>query len=201
MSDELAGHNPYQPPVARVDDALEVVEERFQVVAPWKFLLLMIGTLGLYALYWFYRNWTLLNRRHKQYWPVPRAIFSIFFTHSLFEEIDASVRKRGQAYAWSHSLWATTYVISVIASSICDRLAFREIGSPLTDVVSLLLWIPMFSALYVAQRAINVAEGDPEGDRNARITALNVMWLVFGALGWILVLFGLYLILVEGVEA
>ena len=170
-------HNPYQTPVARVEEVSEQAEQRLYVVAPGKFLLLMIGTLTTYSLYWFYRNWSLLNRRHKQYWPVPRAIFSVFFTHSLFQEVDAAIRQRGAVHAWSASLWANLYIVSAIASYVLGRLSDKEIGSPITDIASIALAVPIVWSLYVAQRAITWLKVILPVD-HSRSTVANVLWLV-----------------------
>jgi hypothetical protein len=182
-----------------VADASSDDDAQFYVVAPAKFLLMLIGTAGLYGYYWFYRNWALLNRKHKQYWPVMRALFSVFFTHSLYAEIDHSLTRRGAAYRWSPGVLATVYVVASIASHILDRLAGKNVGSPWTDLSSVLLLAPMVWSMLAAQRAINIAEGDPAGSGNRGITAANVAWLVLGGLLWLLVLLGLYLMIVEGV--
>jgi hypothetical protein len=194
-------HNPYLPPVARVEDLTQSdADAQFLVVAPRKFWIMTIGTLGLYGYYWFYKNWALLNRQHKTYWPVARAIFSIFFTHSLFAEVDAALRRRGAVHAWSPRGMATQYVVCSIASNICDKLAARDIGSPLTDVAGLLLLLPICGALYEAQRAINIAEGDTAGERNRSLTPANFAWLVLGGLLWLLLLLGLFVMATGGFE-
>jgi hypothetical protein len=193
MSGNRVEHNPYQPPVARVDGPSEQAEHRFYVVAPGKFLLLMIGTLTSYSIYWFYRNWSQLNRHHKQYWPIPRAIFQIFFTHSLFAEVDRTIKQRGVVHAWSWRGWATLFVVTSIVSSALDRLAFKEIGSPWTDLTSLAMVAPVTWALLAGQRAINLADGDPQGFTNSQITLANMAWLALFGIMWLLVLFGLYL--------
>jgi hypothetical protein len=184
--------NPYQAPTAPVLDTSLETDATFYVVGLRKFLVMMIGTLGLYGFYWFYKNWALFNRRYDtKYWPVPRAIFSIFFTHSLFNEVDGQLQKRGVAYDWMPGLAATVYVVAAIAGRILDRLAVKEIGSPVTDVLGIVMMVPMVWALYRGQRAINLAEGDPEGTRNARLTTANILWLLPCLLLWLLVLLGL----------
>jgi hypothetical protein len=194
-------HNPYQAPLARVDDfASSEADAMFMVVAPRKFWIMIIGTVGLYAYYWFYKNWALLNRRHKTYWPVLRAIFSIFFTHSLFKEVADAIQRRGATHAWSPHAMATQYVVCSIASQVCDKLAGRGVGSPVTDAIALVLLWPIFGALYAAQRAINVAEGDPTGERNSSLTPANFAWLLLGGLLWLLLLLGLFVIATDGLE-
>lgn len=197
--DTYVEHNPYLPPLARVEDfAPSDADALFMVVAPRKFWIMSIGTVGLYGFYWFYKNWSLLNRRHKAYWPVLRALFSIFFTHSLFNEVADAIRRRGATHAWSPRAMATQYVVCSIASQVCDKLAAQSIGSPMTDAIALVLLVPMLGALYEGQRAINVAEGDPTGERNRSLTPANFAWLLLGGLFWLMLLLGLYLIATDG---
>jgi hypothetical protein len=167
------------------------------VVAPHKFLLLMVLTLGLYSVYWFYRNWKLLNVHHKGYWPVPRAIFSIFFAHALFSEVDSLLRKRGIKHAWAPGTAATVYVISAIASRVLEKLADMPGVSPMFSVIAFLTLIPIVSSLYSAQRAINAAEGDPQGLGNARITWANLIWMALGGLLLAVVLLGMFLLVLD----
>lgn len=192
--------NPYKTPDARVADAEERLSPTlFYVVAPRKFLLLMIGTFGLYSIYWFYENWALLNRKHKAYWPVARGIFSIFFAHSLFAEVDRVIRGSDppRKFSWSPSTLATIYVVSSLISNICDRLSMKDIGSPVTDLLPLAMLVPTVLVLYRAQHAINFAEGDPDGARNRTLTAANIFWLVLGAVWWLLILVGTYITLFD----
>lgn len=193
-----ADFNPYQPPSAAVDVQATVVSKQWlYVVAPRKFLLLMILTLGFYSLYWFYKNWALLNRHHKIYWPVPRAIFSIFFTHALFTEVDGLLRKRGIEFRWSPGNLATVFVVAAIASRVLDRFAGNDEVNPLFALASTLMLVPMTWALFGAQRAINAAEHDPAGDSNSDITAANILWMLLGALVWMMVLLGFWVMLVN----
>lgn len=193
-----ADFNPYQPPSAAVDVQGAVISKQWlYVVAPRKFLLMMILTLGFYSLYWFYKNWALLNQHHKIYWPVPRAIFSVFFTHALFTEVDGLLRKRGVKFRWSPGTLATVYVVAAIASRVLDRLAGNVEVSPWVALTSTLMLVPMTWALYSAQRAINAAEQDPAGDSNSDITAANILWMLLGALLWAMVLLGLWVMLVN----
>lgn len=191
--------NVYAPPASNVVDAApDGVNDDFYVVAPFKFCLLFFVTLGLYQLYWFYMQWARYRRRTgATVWPLARTIFAIFFTHSLAQRLDEAVRARGASYAWSPSAAATIYVIAQIASSVFDRLSAREIGSPLTDLISIALLAPIGLSLLRLQRAANHASGDPRGDSNRHLTAANYVWLVIGALLWLMLLFGLVSMYVE----
>ncbi|HEX7261717.1 MAG TPA: hypothetical protein VF258_07870, partial [Luteolibacter sp.] len=149
---------------------------------------------GIYQIYWFYQNW----RLHKQMtgekiWPLPRAIFSVFFVHALFREAN-NQRDRAsvQLPAWNHSQQATVLVLLLIISNVIDRLSSQSVGSPITDYLSLLLLFPVVACLASAQQKINEACGDPLGESNSKFTAANFFWMVLGGLLWALVGFGLF---------
>lgn len=190
--------DPYKAPEAVALDGPALADPHFYVVAPRKFLLLMVGTLGLYALYWFYKNWATLNRHEYCYWPVPRAIFAIFFTHSLFGKIDGMLAAGRKQYAWDATSMAWLFVISTVATQFIHRATMRGFIDEHWDVLGLLLLIPSTYALYRAQGAINLAESDPEGLANAEITGANVLWLLLGGVLWLLNLIGLYEIFIGG---
>jgi hypothetical protein len=188
-------HNPYEAPQAELADVEANTEAaRFYVVAPGKFLLLFIGTLGVYQLYWFYKHWAQLNRVHRSYWPIPRAIFAVFFTHTLFEEIDTALRRAGARYRWSSSGMATVYVIAAVINFVASRLGNRPDMALLSAIVTFALMLPTGFALYTAQGAANAACGDPSGEGNRTITAGNVVWLVIGAVLWLFNLLGFYVL-------
>jgi hypothetical protein len=189
--------NPYSPPQARVADMDLATDGLFYVVASRKFLIMMIGTLAGYSIYWFYKNWSLLDRRDKRYWPVMRAIFAIFFTHALFREVDAILQRDAKlgSFAWDHSGLATVFVVSALVGTVCSQLAAHHIGLPFTILIVIGLFIPRMYTLYRAQIAINLASDDPQGLTNAALTLANSAWLVFGALIWLSTLGSWYLIL------
>ncbi len=169
----------------------------FYVVSPVKFLILYIGTFGFYHLYWFYKNWSLYKQAYGQsMWPVMRALFDIFFTHSLFERVDNKLAIVENEYQWSYSNLATLYVVFSIIGNICDRLSTKSIGSPFTDVVGLFVFPITVWILYKAQLAINIACEDPEGSRNSQFTLLNYFWIFIGLIVWALIGIGIYDIII-----
>lgn len=187
----------YAPPEAEV--AVTASDDPdFYVVAPRKFYLLTILTLNLYVIYWFYRNWRLIKlRTGEDIWPPVRGFFFIFFTHALFTDIDIKLKSLKKEFAWSPATTATLVVVLTITSNIMDRLSARNIGSPETDFISTLL-VPVVALVLVkAQHAINVACNDPSGSTNSSLTLANWIWMIIGALVWMLLLFGLYLTVVS----
>jgi len=169
----------------------ETESPEFYPVSRFKLMLLYFATLGLYALYWFYRHWRQVKAHSAaSIWPVPRAIFSIFFAHSLFARFDAAARRRADDIAWRPRLLATLYVVFAIIGNLSDRLprlGLDEIWVPIASVVSLLV---IAYTLFHAQLIANIACGDPAGLSNAKITLPNLLWSLFGILFWLVAIAG-----------
>lgn len=195
MSQDTAETNFYAPPQAQVADPIDTTDVApFYVVSERKFLLLFVATIGMYSLYWFWRHWKLHKIDKKlEIWPVPRACFPIFFAHSLNREIDHLLHRKQRRFAWSANALATVFVVFSIIGSIADRLTWRGIGYPYSDIISLLTLLPIGYCLFRTQRAANAACGDPDADANRRLTVANYVWLSLGMLWWALILLGLTL--------
>src|SRR5690606_29611544 len=96
----------------------------FYVVSGNKLLLLYVGTLGIYQVYWFYKHWK-QQRPHLEgdVSPVARSIFSVFFAHELFRGIHAWGEQHGQPSAWKPASMAGLYVLLTIVSVVVERLS------------------------------------------------------------------------------
>lgn len=179
--------NIYEAPESDValDDG---VSKEFYVVSPAKYAILYISTLGLYKYYWFYKNWSMYEMSSGvRIRPTMRAIFSIFFTHSLFRLFDAKSKEIDSSYVWSPGGIATIYVLFLIVESLCDGLSSKSIGSPITDIMSLLVFPIIGWTLYKAQFSANIACNDPGGKKNSQLSAVNFIWIFVGAILWLLV--------------
>ena len=175
----------YSAPESELE-ASEAADDRFYVVAPVKFWVLYVVTFGLYQIYWFYQNWHNFKvATGRKMLPPLRGLFAIFFTHALFGEVNEALEDREIDVRWSPGGLASLYVILAVSSSVCDRLSDKNIGSPLTDVLSLLLLPVVGYVLYRAQRVINLAMGDPEGLSNSRFTGWNILWILLGSALWL----------------
>lgn len=188
--------NPYKAPESDVELAAGENDRCFYVVSPTKFAVLFFATLSAYSVYWFYKNWAEFKRHTgNNIWPIPRGIFAIFFAHSLFSEVQKLLDKKDRKFSWSPDAMATMYVLFAIASRVFDRMAVREIGSPITDVLGLALLPLIYYPLAKAQKAINLSQDDSEGASNSSFTGANFAWIFLGALVWLIVLSGLLIIL------
>ncbi len=84
--------NPYAPPTAIVADVpppeTSTSQPPFFAVSVLKLIVLSILTLGIYELYWFYKNWQLIKARERtNISPAPRAVFAIFYCYQCFARI------------------------------------------------------------------------------------------------------------------
>ncbi|VUD58452.1 hypothetical protein TDB9533_02426 [Thalassocella blandensis] len=185
-------NNVYEAPQADLATQKEEedasLNQEFYVVGITKFFVLFIATLGIYSIYWFYRNWKLYRRRNNEdIWPVARGIFSIFFAHSLFNNVEAVIDNKKLEYSWSPNTIATFYVLLTIVNRIFDRLMEQERWFPYTEMVSFLL-IPIIGfILSRAQKAINISQDDPLGATNAKFTLANYLWCIPGIVFWVVI--------------
>jgi hypothetical protein len=168
----------------------------FYVVSKRKLVILYLSTFTLYALYWFYKNWDRYKGKHPEasrfgttVWPVPRAAFSVFFTHALFRKIKEYGRRLPEVAGW-HSGWMATITVAWMAVSGFIDL---PIGGKAGDIVSIACIFPLLIPLLQAQHMINLGCGDPTGQGNARLTWANRVWIALGALVWVFILIGLFL--------
>jgi hypothetical protein len=172
--------NPYAPPQAEL--AVHVQEEgALYVVSTRKFWFLQILTTGLYQLYWSYENWRRLNEQEKlTIWPAPRAVFSIFFTHSLNSHVDIRLKRRKSTVAWSPGWWATVYVLFTLVPALFFMPIFERVSWQILELIWHVALFILSWAMWRTQRAINVASGDPKGESNNAFTAANYVWMVLG---------------------
>lgn len=184
--------NVYRPPETELIQSDSSVNNKFYIVSKTKFSVLYITTVGIYLLYWFYVNWKNYKKETGQRMlPLARAIFAIFFTHALFKAVDTELKSKSLSYNWSPGGLATLYVLLSIASFIIDKLAQESIGSPFTDVVSLILIPAIILFIFLkAQGAINLSQDDKHGDSNSQFTLYNYLWMIPGILLWVVIAIG-----------
>lgn len=164
----------------------------FYVVSTRKLTILFIATMGAYALYWFYKNWNqyrnrgaALDEAHESIWPIPRAIFLVFFVHSLFRKVKSLGQDKPQVAAWRNDGHAWWMVLLYVAMNVADQLSKRSIGIPMTDYFGFVGLVLLLLSFRKAQSMINASCNDPEGKLNAGLTGANYVWIVIGVLVWV----------------
>jgi hypothetical protein len=181
----------YAAPKADLTLPDEVAGEGLYVVSLHKFLVMFLATMGAYPVYWFYKNWSMYREIERaegggdsDIWPVARAIFCIFFVHSLLRKAAAYASSKQRRISDGFVALATVLVILMLLGNVFDRLSWNGIGRPLTDYAS---FVTLFiSAWYfnVARQFINDASGDAAGRTNDSLTWANWIWIVIGLLVW-----------------
>lgn len=181
----------YAPSIEDGHTATPDTSKMFYVVSRRKLAILFIATLGMYGVYWFYKNWAQYrdNRPAEMadgsIWPVPRAIFLIFFVHSLFGKVQTLGRDKPEVAAWGANGTAWLIVVTYIAMNVADLLERRSIGLPYVGYFGFVGLLLLVLAYRNAQTMINATCGDPEGKSNNQLTGANYVWIVIGLLIWI----------------
>ncbi len=166
-------------------------------VSEGKLMTLYILSFGLYGVYWFYKNWKLQQpMMDKKIFPLMRAIFSIFFTHSLFHRIDRSAEHLENKHRFNANVLATFFVAAVLVGNLLDRVpmgaSMMEILSSNTlIIVSLGIFLISVYPLVTVQATINRLNDDMLGYLNHKYSIWNYLLIVTGAALWILVILGL----------
>ncbi|QXI27660.1 hypothetical protein [Pseudomonas vanderleydeniana] len=188
--------NLYAPPQADLNAPHSEADGRFYVVSKAKFFVLFICSLGLYQIYWSYKNWSQYKAStQSDIWPVARGIFAIFFVHALYRNVEQSIQASGRGYRWDASLWATLFVIVAVLSNVLETLVRKNIGGSLLVALST-FWV--FAQVFITwqgQQAINFASGDPEGAGNAHFSPANYLVIVLGGIVWVFALIGIFALL------
>jgi hypothetical protein len=98
------------PPSPPVSEAGEL-----HAVEVFKLLLLSIVTLGMYEIFWFYRNWSRVRERGRDISPFWRAFFSPLWCFSLFDEVRDQADAAQVKVRWPPIPLALAYfVLSVV---------------------------------------------------------------------------------------
>lgn len=189
------------PPLDEEAAALSAADDSmFYVVSRRKFAILFIATFGMYSLFWFFKNWSqyryasqLASGTRPSIWPLPRALFMVFFIHSLFSKVKAYGADKPGVAAWHNTAHAWAIVGLYVVLNVLDLLDRFAPRVPLTGLFSFAGMVLLLYASIRAQAMINASCGDPEGARNDKLTGANYVWILLGGLVWILTFIGAFM--------
>lgn len=157
-------------------------EPLFFPVSPLKLVVMSTVTFGLYEIYWFYKNWSLIKERiGENIMPFWRAFFGVIFCHGCFREIrDTSEDRKLQnlpPIGWLTVAW------------ILLTLSWR-----LPDPYWLITWLSPL-VLMRMQKLVNELNSTvaPSHDPNKRFSAWNIVGIVIGGILILLVIVGMFL--------
>lgn len=183
--------NPYASPNAlneltpanksHLDEHDESTPPYFAVSLP-KLAILSVCSLGLYELYWFYRNWRLIRDREKTaIYPFMRAFFAVLFCYSCF----AKIRDHGQRLHIAPPLaaggWAACWIIATISWKLPDPYW-------LASMLAVGFLLPVQAYVNRINRA-----SAPMHDPNNRFSAGNWLLIVVGGAMLTLAIIGTFM--------
>jgi hypothetical protein len=178
----MNNNNPYAPPTAQVADvpATKAIDTPFFAVSIGKLVLMSICTFGLYQIYWAWQNWQRVKERGEPLiWPIPRAIFGVFFCYPLFVRIrdysHPSVERPPPAAGPLAAVW----IVLQFASRLPDPYWF-------VTLFSFVCLLPFQAHVNRVNEAVA-----PGHDPNSRLTGWNWFGLVVGSVFIMLAIVGL----------
>lgn len=186
---QVSDSNIYATPSSELDTGAEVTNKDqalFYTVSPMKMAILCFVSLNLYSLFWFFWNWRLQKRNgNVDCIPFLRAIFSVFFTHSLFATISetASIKQIPNSSSKA-MLLATLYVALVIASNVISRIDPSLENATWFYAVYLGVTLAHIYPLYSMQLLVNQINDDPKGLDNNSMTWINWIFILLGGVVW-----------------
>lgn len=151
-------------------------------VSALKLGVMSICTLGLYQIYWFYKNWHLVKERESSnVMPAMRSFFAYFFCYSLFKKIRDT--------AESHNIPVSLDASGMAAGWILVSMLWR-----LPDPYWLVTYANVFFLMHIQSsvNAINQAE-NPNHDPNSRFSGWNIATIVIGGIIFALAIAGTFL--------
>lgn len=186
----MPNENIYSAPKADLDDTTPVNSDiEFFPISQTKLTILYFATFGIFPIYWFYKHWKFQKEKSGDNMIlVLRAIFYIFFTHSLFKKIEKVSKEKDLVKFTSASLLATVFVILTIVSNILSRITLNSETIGIADYVGLLIMAVMLWPLYVIQGVANNTNNDPNGELNSSLSIFNYIFIILGSLFWVLVI-------------
>lgn len=155
------------------------IEEQY-IINTSKFIVLSIATFGVYGTWWTYKAWRFYQQKENlDIQPTARAIFSIFFLHSLFEKNLSFAQEKGYQENYSSTgLFAGILLVSVLS----------VLPEPfwLVSLLGFIFFVPAFNALnYAKENSTNFVVIEQDSFNGKQIGLL-----VVGFILWALILLG-----------
>lgn len=164
---------------ARCERCVEAVgETRYYVVPPWRAAWMLFVSVGVYPLYWHYKQWASIKRADaSDIWPVARAIFAGFTFFSLQGDINTQ-----SAFREKPPLPAAGPVIFLAGGAL----------SRLPDPFGLISNLTQFAMLPAVSRIYELASPE-QREQVAGMHTRHWVVTVIGLIAWVLVIVGLIL--------
>jgi len=139
----------------------------FYYVSPLKLVLMSISTLGIYQLFWFYKNWTYVDEHtNKLTSPTISAIFGGISFYGLMNEMNKAGAETGSSKKLPSLLIAPLYFLLLLSSSLHGFLGCLGLLASL--------------CLLPAQIYINSLNADSPTPINDKFSVVNWVVIVIG---------------------
>jgi len=100
---------------------LDIKPSCYFTVSDTKFLLMTFCTLGLYELYWFYKNWVYIRDKQKSnIMPFWRAFFAPLWTYYLFDIVNEDAENKSLGFKLNPLILAISYFVLQAMSRLPD---------------------------------------------------------------------------------
>jgi hypothetical protein len=151
-------------------------------VSPKKLILMSVCTLGVYDLYWFYKNWTYVRYRGRvRIRPALRSSFAIFYCYAIFAEIKTSAEKDKTGISFPAGPLACAWIAAKFLAYLPGPYGLISYAAPLC----------MISVQLAANRINDVLS--PGYSQNYRCTTGNIITVAIGGLVFVAGIVGSFL--------
>lgn len=154
----------------------------FFTVSVLKFTLMSLATLGIYDLYWIYKNWKMISERQglklRPFW---RAFFGYFYIYPLLKEFRSAGSSQGDFGNLAAGALAAVWVVLSLTWKLPDPLSLISMFA--------------FIALIPAVKYVNNYESrvNPEIPINSKFSVWNWVGLIIGLIMFPLVVIGTFM--------
>jgi tetratricopeptide (TPR) repeat protein len=156
----------------------EVEPQHFFSVSAFKLIVMLVGTFGLYELYWLYKNWVFIKHKTgRDIFPFWRTVFSNIWIYSFFKYIKLFSLKARLKIRIYPGLWAIIYIVLSLIIYASDEV-----------LPSILLFLLIVRC---NQILLNInSKLFPNFQNNTKFTISSYIALGIGGLIWLLIIYG-----------
>lgn len=162
--------NQEYPLISTTNKITETVPMYFPVSLT-KLFVMSFCTFGLYEIYWFYKNWSLIKQhddKAENIMPALRALLACFFCYSLFSRIQETAEAQELRISLATGFLTSGWIIFTLLWRLPDP-----------------YWMISFLAVFFllpVQSAVNDinSSASPQHDPNSRFTKLNIATSLIG---------------------
>jgi len=172
----------------------------FFYISTKRLVVLSILTLGLYNIYWFYKNFEAIRKSQESGFSsnsgvlasLLKAIFSIFFCYGLFKKIYENARDAGLEVASSTPSNLALLYIALFLAAFIDYIILSLIGASqgwLGIITSLAFILPVIPVAQAHSLVVKCAQkSEPTKQFLQTISFVEIVLVLLGTVGWVFII-------------